>query len=244
MMKTASHAWLVRIAAVAASSFVAVVLAASAPATAGAIAGKVTFDGTPPAPRPITITKDEAVCGRTPLFDESLVVGPGGGVKNTLVRIVDAGDAPPLPAPTPNATIDQNGCRFVPRVRIVPAGAPVDIVNSDGILHNIRTWSKDNPSFNRAQPKFKKVLTETFHKPEIFRIACDVHSWMKGWVVVAANAYNVLSDETGAFELKDVPAGTYTVEFWHEALGSQTRKVTVPATGTASVDLAFKAPQR
>jgi len=230
------------------AAFIAVVtalaaLAASTPAGAGTIAGKVTFAGKPPAPRPITITKDETVCGRTPLMDESLVVGAAGGVKNALVRILDASGAPPMPAPTPNISIDQIGCRFVPRVRIVPVGAPIDIVNSDGILHNIHTWSKDNPSFNRAQPKFKKVLTETFRKPEIFRISCDVHSWMNGWVIVAADAYNVLTDESGAYTLKDVPAGTYTVEFWHEKLGHQTESVTVPATGSATVDLSFKAPQ-
>jgi plastocyanin len=218
-------------------------LATSTPAGAGTVSGKVTFAGKPPAPRPITITKDETVCGRTPLMDESLVVGAGGGVKNTLVRILDAREAPPMPAPTPNTSIDQNGCRFVPRVRIVPVGAPIDIVNSDGILHNIHTWSKDNPSFNRAQPKFKKVLTETFRKPEIFRISCDVHSWMNGWIIVAADAYNVLTDESGAYTLKDVPAGTYTVEFWHEKLGRQTKTVIVPATGGATADLAFKAPQ-
>jgi len=237
-MIRAQRAAAARIAAVAAvAAFVA-----STPAAAGAIAGKVTFPGKAPDPRPITITKDETVCGRTPLVDESLVVGAGGGVKNALVRILDAQGAPPLPAPTPNVAIDQNGCRFVPRVRIVPVGAPLDIVNSDGILHNIHTWSKDNPSFNRAQPKFKKVLTETFRKPEIFRISCDVHSWMNGWIVVAADAHNVLTDESGRFTLKDVPAGGYTVEFWHERLGRETRTVTVSATGSATVDLAFKAP--
>jgi plastocyanin len=229
-----------RIAAVAALA----AFAAAPPAAAGTVAGRVTLAGKPPVPRPITITKDETVCGRTPLMDESLVVGAGGGVKNVLVRILDARDAPPMPAPTPNLSIDQNGCRFVPRVRIVPAGAPVDIVNSDGILHNIHTWSKDNPSFNRAQPKFKKVLTETFRKPEVFRISCDVHSWMNGWIIVAANAYNALTDESGGFTLKDVPAGSYTVEFWHEKFGSETKTVTVSATGSATVDLAFKAPER
>lgn len=230
-------------AALVAVATVVAALAASTPAGAGTIAGKVTFAGKPPAPRSITITKDETVCGKTPLMDESLMVGAGGGVKNTLVRIVDAKDAPPMPAPTPNIAIDQNGCRFVPRVLIVPVGAPVDIVNDDGILHNIHTWSKDNPSFNRAQPKFKKVLTETFRKPEIFRISCDVHNWMNGWVIVAADAYNVLTDASGAFTLKDVPPGKYTVEFWHEKLGRETKTVTVPATGGAVVDLSFKAPQ-
>ena len=219
----------------------AVLTALPSPAAAAGLSGKVTYAGTAPAPKPITVTKDETVCGKTPLVDDSLLVGAGGGVRNVVVRIVDPKDAPPMPASTPNISVDQNGCRFVPRVRIVPAGAPVDIVNSDGILHNIHTWSKENPSFNRAQPKFKKVLTETFQKPEYIRITCDVHSWMSGAVVVAAHAFYALSDESGAWAIPGLPPGTYTVEFWHERLGRETRTVTVPASGQATLDLSFKA---
>jgi len=70
-------------------------------------------------------------------------------------------------------------------VQIVPAGQSVDIINDDGILHNIHTWPKNNVPFNKAQPKFKKVMTELFEKPDVIKISCDVHSWMQGWVIVA-----------------------------------------------------------
>jgi plastocyanin len=146
-----------------------------------------------------------------------------------------------MAAPPKNAAIDQNGCRFVPRVQIVAAGSRVDIINNDGILHNIHTWSKDNPAFNKAQPKFKKVMTEKFDKPEKFRISCDVHSWMNGWLVVAAHPYYALSDNAGSFKIADVPAGTYTVEYWHEKLGPQTKQVTVPATGSVTADFEYTA---
>jgi plastocyanin len=211
------------------------------PVSAGEITGKVRYAGASPAPRKIVVTKDEAVCGKVDHVEERLVVGADRGIRDVVVNLVDPKSAPPMKAPQPNVAIDQNGCRFMPRVQIVPAGAPVDLVNDDGILHNIRTWSKENPAFNRAQPKFKKVMTETFAKPEIFRISCDVHSWMEGWVVVAGHAWYALTDTSGSFRIPDVAPGTYTIRFWQEKLGTETRQVTVPATGAATVDLTFPA---
>ncbi len=210
-------------------------------ALAGDIIGKVKYAGVCPAPKKIAVTKDQAVCGKVEHVEDSLVVAADKGVKNVVVDVADPKDGKKMAAPAKNTVIDQNGCRFVPRVNIVPAGAPVDIVNDDGILHNIHTWSKDNVSFNKAQPKFKKVMTETFAKPEIFRISCDVHSWMSGWVVVAGNPYYALSDAAGTFKIADVPAGTYTLEYWHEKLGKQTRQVTVPATGSVTADFEYAA---
>jgi hypothetical protein len=146
-----------------------------------------------------------------------------------------------MPAPAVPAALDQDGCRFVPRIILVPAGTPLDFVNSDGILHNIHTWSKLNPSFNRAQPKLKKVMTETFANPELFRITCDVHPWMTGYVVVAGHAWYAVTSADGRFRIAGVPAGTRTLEFWHERLGVQKKQVTVPADGELKVDLTLPA---
>jgi plastocyanin len=217
----------------------AAVLLALIPAslTAGEVVGRVTYSGTPPTAQTIKITKDQAVCAKTPHIDDSLVVGADKGIKNVVVSITDVNDGKKMAVPPKNLSIDQKGCRFVPRVQIVPAGAPVDIINSDGILHNIHTFPKANTPFNKAQPKFRKVMKETFPKPDRIRIACDVHSWMSGWIVVAGHPYFGLTDEKGAFTIPDLPAGTYTIEYWHEKLGTQTAKVTVPASGQVSADL-------
>lgn len=211
----------------------------AAAALAGDITGTVRYGGEVPKPRPIEITKDQAICGRVEHVDESLVVGPGGGIRDVVVHLVDPPGAPPMPAPTPNIVVDQNGCRFVPRIQIIPAGAPFDLVNSDDLLHNIHTWSKANPSFNRAQPKFKKVLTQTFAKPEIMRISCDVHPWMNGWLVIAGHAYYARTAADGTFRIAGVPPGDYSVEFWQERLGTETRPAKVPAGGSVSVDLTY-----
>jgi plastocyanin len=224
-----------------ASLLVLAVVIASAPAQGGEIVGKVKYAGTAPAPKKLPVTKDQAVCGKVEHIEETLLVGADKGIKNVVVKVADPKDGKKAAAPAKNPAIDQNGCRFVPRVQIIPAGVMVDIINSDGILHNIHTWSKDNTPFNKAQPKFKKVMNEKFEKPEIFRISCDVHSWMSGWLVVAAHPYYALTSAEGAFTISDVPAGTYTLEYWHEKLGKQTKQVTVPATGSVTADFEYAA---
>lgn len=95
----------------------------------------------------------------------------------------------------------------------------IDILNSDGVLHNIHSFSTANPPINKAQPKFKKVITERFEQPEIIRVRCDVHSWMEGWIVVLASPYFAVTEETGLARIDSVPAGAHTLEVWHPELG-------------------------
>jgi len=224
------------------TAVLAYVLAALAigPAFAGDIVGKVKYAGTAPSPAKIPITKDQAVCGKAEHFDESFLVAADKGVKNVVVNIADPKDGKKYTTPQ-KPTLDQNGCKFVPHIDIIPAAQEFDIINSDGILHNIHTFPKANPSFNKAQPKFKAKMPAKFDKPDLVQIKCDVHSWMTGWIVVAGHAYYTLSDAAGNFKIEGVPAGTYTLEYWHEKLGKQSRQVTVPATGSVTADLEYAA---
>lgn len=216
-------------------------LLAAAPALAGDIVGKVKYAGSAPAPVKINITKDQAVCDKQPHFDETLLVGADKGVQNVIVSIADPKDGKKMTAPPKNPVLDQHGCKFIPRIQIVPAGQPVDILNNDGILHNIHTFPKTNTAINKAQPKFRKVMTEKFDKPDLVQVKCDVHTWMTSWVIVAGHPYYAQSDASGAFKIADVPAGTYTLDYWHEKLGTQSKQVTVPATGSVTADFEFPA---
>jgi plastocyanin len=116
----------------------------------------------------------------------------------------------------------------------------IDIKNSDDILHNIHTYSTANPSINKAQPKFKKVMTEKFEKPEFVKVTCDVHSWMLGWVAVMPSPYFGVTNESGAAKIEGVPAGKHAVEVWHETLGKQSKEVEVKAGQTARVSFEMK----
>jgi len=198
----------------------------------GSIVGEVKFSGTPPAPKVVKVNKDNQACGDEKKSEE-LVVGANKGIKNAVVSVVGAKGPAPKPAQKP--LLDQKGCQFQPHVLLLPAGAEVDIQNPDGVLHNIHTFSTANPSINKAQPKFKKVMTEKFEKPEIIKVQCDAHSWMLGWIVVQAHPYYAVTDEGGAFKLDNVPAGKHKVEVWHETLGKMTQEVEVKAGAPAKV---------
>ncbi|MBI3030720.1 MAG: carboxypeptidase regulatory-like domain-containing protein [Candidatus Rokubacteria bacterium] len=198
----------------------------------GSIVGEVKFSGTPPAPKIVKVNKDNQACGNEKKSEE-LVVGANKGIRYAVVSLVGATGAAAKPAQKP--VLDQKGCQFSPHVLLLPAGAEVDILNPDGVLHNIHTFSTANPSINKAQPKFKKVMTEKFEKPEIIRVQCDAHSWMQSWIVVQGHPAYAVTDEGGAFKLDNVPAGKHKVEVWHETLGKMTREVEVKAGAPTKV---------
>ncbi len=203
----------------------------------GALVGRVMFDGAMPQPQALTVSKDVEVCEKTEKFPEALLIGLDKGIKNAVVFLPAVNGGPLFSRLESNLTIDQRDCVYAPHVLLVPAGATVDIKNSDGILHNIHTYSEKNPAFNTAQPKFKKIISKTFAQPEIIRVTCDVHDWMTAWIVVQDHPYYALTDATGAFQLSDVPPGEYELGVWHEALGEHFRSVSVTADHSASVEV-------
>jgi plastocyanin len=207
----------------------------------GTISGTVKLSGTPPPVKAIEVTKDKEVCGKGgKLVDESLLVGPKGGIQHAVVSVTDIAKGKKWASET--FTFDQKNCHFVPHVLVVKTGAPVEILNSDGILHNIHTFSTKNTAFNVAMPKFRKKIEKSFAAPEIIRVACDAHAWMSGWIVVSESPYAVVTDADGNFKLENVPPGNYKVEVWHEKLGKVVKEVTVKAKEETKlgVELALK----
>ncbi|MBI4530007.1 MAG: carboxypeptidase regulatory-like domain-containing protein [Candidatus Latescibacteria bacterium] len=207
----------------------------------GTISGTVTYVGTAQAPKVIQINKDVEVCGKEPHHDQSLVVGANKGVADVIVSITNVQQGKGVDALGATFTIDQRVCVYRPHVQIIPVNAPVKILNNDGILHNIHTFSVKNPPFNKAQPKFKKEMTETFKVPELVPVKCDAHGWMSAYLKVVDHPYHAVTDANGKYTIKDVPPGTYTVEFWQETLKTQTKQVTVQAGATATLDLQYPA---
>jgi hypothetical protein len=202
----------------------------------GTIAGTVKYAGTPPPRQPIEISKDREVCGTGPHYDQSLVVGENGGIANAVVSITDIKRGVAL-IPLKDVKFDQKNCEYVPHVLAMPVGSTVDIINSDGILHSVRTESRKNPPLEMAQPPFKHVIvTPPLKNPEIIGVSCDTHNWMRGWWFVADNPYYAVADNSGKFAIRDVPAGSYTIQVWQEKLGTRTRKVTVEPGKTVNVD--------
>ena len=199
----------------------------------GTISGTVKFAGTAPAPKKLEVSKDKEVCGKSAKTDQTLIVS-NGNLVNAIVAITDIKTGKKIDAK--KVTLDQKECEYHPHVLAFPVGTTVEINNPDGILHNIHSYSKVNTPFNLAQPKFKKTLEVKIEKPEAISVKCDVHGWMSGWLVATENPYVAVSDKSGSFKLTDVPAGTYTVEVWHETLGKTSQNVTVKGKEDAKVN--------
>jgi plastocyanin len=210
----------------------------------GTIVGAVRFDGPPPVRKQVEISKDRDVCGTKPHYDESLIVDAGGGIANAVVSLPGIARGVPM-VPLKDVKFDQKNCDYSPHVLAFPAGSTVDLINSDGILHSIRTESQRNPQLDMAQPSFKRVIvTAPIEYPEAIHVTCDAHNWMHGWWFVAGNPYYAMTDAKGEFTIKDVPPGTYAIEVWQEKLGTQTRKVTVAPGKTVTVDFSMAPGKR
>src|SRR5258706_1287330 len=192
----------------------------------GTISGTVKFKGSAPAPKKLDVGKDKEVCDKSPKMDSTLVV-KDGNIANAVVTITDIKKGKKIEVK--KVTLDQTGCEYHPNVLAFPAGSTVEILNPDGILHNIHSYSKVNSPFNQAQPKFKKTLEVKIDKPEPIEIKCDVHGWMHGWLVSTDTPYFAVTDKSSSFKLTDVPGGSYTVAVWHQKLGKSTQNVNLKA---------------
>jgi len=206
----------------------------------GTVSGTVTYSGTAPVPKKLEVTKDVAVCGKEGHVDESLIC-TNKCIKDVVVSIKGIKQGKAMEALGASFVLDQKVCTYKPHVLVVPINKPLKILNSDGILHNIHSYGKKNPPKNIAQPKFKREITETFAQPEAIPVKCDVHGWMSAWIIAVDHPYYAVTDANGKFTIADVPAGTYTLEFWQEKLGVQTRQITVAASGATTADFAYPA---
>ena len=214
------------------------ILALLIAAATGTLAGKVSLEGLAPKLATLPVTKDNKVCG-TSKPDESLEV-KDSGVKNAVVWFLDVGERA-QPANAPKEKLDQQQCQFVPHVVVAQQGTTLDVVNSDKALHNVRAQSGEVKLMNYAMPIPGHVVPTKLKKDGIFRVSCDVHPWMRAWLLVLPTRAYAVTDETGKYRVEGVPAGKHRVKIWHERLGEREAEVDVPANGTATHDVQFTA---
>jgi len=219
--------------------------AATTSAAGGTISGKIKFTGTAPR-NPAIDMSEEAACKakyKTTPTEENVVAGPANALANVFVYVkagVPAGQT--FTAPTTPVVLNQDGCRYHPHVFGIMVNQPLEIKNSDPLLHNIKAIAKKNRPFNISQPNAGMQTSRTFNAPEVMvNLECNVHGWMKAFVGVRPDPFFAVSGADGSFTISGLPPGTYTIEAWHEKLGTQTATVTIAGTETKTANLTFAA---
>ena len=219
-------------------------VAAAAGATGSSVvSGRALFDGTIPENPKFRMGAD-ATCAKShpgEMTKDEILVGADRGLANVFVW-VKAGITGSYPVPETPVVLDQKGCLYEPHVFGLQVGQPLELVNSDDTLHNVHALAETNDAFNLGMPKKGMRVTRRFDRPEVMvKVKCDVHGWMASYAGVVSHPYFAVSARDGAFSIRNLPAGSYTLEAWHEKLGTQTLSVTVGEKETKSVGFTFRA---
>ncbi len=163
------------------------------------------------------------------------VLYKGRAIKPEAVVYIEKVDKQ-FPPPAEPVVIDQVKMKFVPHVTPILVGTTVRFLNSDSVQHNVFTPSKAGDKFNLGTWPAGQSKSYTFKRPGEVVLLCNVHPEMEAFVIVLQNPYFSTTKRDGSYEIKNVPAGTYTLKIWHERRKPTTQTVTVPESGNVEVN--------
>jgi hypothetical protein len=216
-----------RIFPLAAATLAMFAFAGGANAQWGDLSGQFVLSGEVPKEIVITPDKDVAVCGKHKIVDEWLVVGQKKGIKNIVVYLYLAEGAK-APAAHPDyekaakadVVLDNEKCRFEPRVALLRTSQKLVVGNKDPVGHNTKVETLENKPENPIVPAMAS-LPLSFPKTERLptTVSCSIHPWMSARVLIRDNPYMAVTDADGKFTIKNLPAGKHTIQFWHESMG-------------------------
>ncbi len=218
------------------SRFLSLVVAGlmSVPALAetGSLKMQFVYGGTPPKAEEITPNKDAEFCGKQQIVNEKLLVSEKGGIKNVVVYVYTGRGGSKLkdiPA-SKGAThvLDNKGCRFEPRYVVAQKGDTLSVTNSDDVGHNANMqFLKNSPANPNVPPKGKHDVKLESEEPAPIPVDCNIHPWMRAYVIVQEHPYVAVSDADGNLEIKDLPTGDLTFRVFHEAVDGVLKEVKV-----------------
>ncbi len=206
----------------------------------GTIQGSVEYTGSViPKDKTFTISSDVKYCGKEHRTEKYLI-NAQRKIKNVIVFLSGIKEGKAVPEET--VSVIDSQCTFVPHVMIGFKGSRLVLKNEDPLLHTGHIYShiKEKTVFNVALPEKGSTITKPLTKTGLLELNCDCHPWMEGFVYIFDHPYVAITDENGSFVIKDIPPGVYTVEAWHESLGTVSMpNVTVQSGKTSSITMKY-----
>ena len=191
----------------------------------GHLTGRFLYDGDPPPAKTVRVTRDTAAFGDT-IHDESLMVNEKNhGIANIIVYLYPKDDELPVHpsyALTANSKVElamQNG-RFVPHILLLRTTQTMTLCNKDKVVHNARIDFLRNTPMSPASPA-RNSLELHYSEEERFPcpVACAIHPWMRGFVLLRSDPYMAKTDTDGRFMIKNLAVGEHVFRLWHERTG-------------------------
>jgi hypothetical protein len=217
----------------------------------GSITGTISFAGGAPEKKGISMDADPVCASSNPDPHAEDIVVNGDKLANVLVYIKEGTvggknlSGFSFTPSTQPAVLDQHGCHYVPHVLALQVNQPFNVTNSDPTAHNVNVDAKQNEKFNQGQSPGAAPISKQFKRAEtVIPVKCNQHPWMRAYVGVLQHPFFAVSSADGKFEIKGVPAGTYTVVAWHEKYPQGlTQSVTVGASEAKTTDFSFTSQQ-
>jgi len=203
----------------------------------GTIEGVVVYRGDVPTKK-IIPTKNVETCGG-PREEPLIRVGADQAVESAVVYLVDVAKGKAWPEPGKKPELNNHNCRFEPEVQVIPEG-PLDVVNSDPVLHNTHGYYGKRTAFNMALPNEGQTIPTELKKSGTVRVDCDAHGWMEGWIYVVDNPYYAITGADGKFNITDVPPGIYKLVAVQPFTGPTEMPVTVAGGQPTKLDIELK----
>ncbi len=184
----------------------------------GTISGMVKWSGPMLHTLDFPVTKDLQICdpdSKKTTDLERLIVGPDGGVANTVVYLKNITSGKALDLPEQRRHLDQKRCRYIPHILLVPEKGTLNMMSSDATLHTVHMDGA--ATFNLPFPFTNQVTTRTMPTAGLVHLRCNGgHVWMNAEMMVVTHPYYAVTDESGHYQFTDVPPGTYQIVAWHE----------------------------
>ncbi|MCA9217015.1 MAG: hypothetical protein KDB27_28295 [Planctomycetales bacterium] len=164
--------------------------------------------------------------------DKELVVNPkNNGLANVAVWMYRRGkDLKPLPDEHPDykaAMEHKKSIAFAngninSQIFLLRTGQPLEVINNDAVAYDpsFTFQNLKNKPINRPLPPGERFQVELKHaEPLPVLIQCAVHPHLHGRLLVMDHPYMSYTDKDGKFEIKNVPRGEWTFQFWHSKTG-------------------------